>query len=44
VIDSPQEARISVGNVYKSDPGKLAAWTSASYVENAPKKKESPTP
>ncbi len=32
-----------VRNVYKTDPGKLAAWTSASHVEKPPKKKE-PTP
>lgn len=32
-----------VRNVYANDPGKLAAWISASHVEKAPKKK-SPTP
>ena len=33
-----------VRNGYKNDVGKLAAWTSASHVEKAPKKKETPTP
>ena len=33
-----------VKNKYANDPGKLAAWLSASHVEKAPKKKESPTP
>jgi hypothetical protein len=33
-----------VRNKYAADPGKLAAWLSASHVEKAPKKKESPTP
>lgn len=32
-----------VKNRYANDPGKLAAWISASHVEKAPKKKE-PTP
>lgn len=32
-----------VKNKYANDPGKLAAWISASHVEKAPKKKE-PTP
>ena len=32
-----------VKNKYANDVGKLAAWTSASHVEKAPKKKE-PTP
>lgn len=32
-----------VKNKYANDPGKLAAWISASHVEKAPKKK-SPTP
>jgi len=31
-----------VRNVYASDPGKLAAWLSASHVEKAPKK-QTPT-
>ena len=31
-------------NKYASDPGKLAAWLSASHVEKAPKKKAAPTP
>jgi len=31
-----------VRNVYKNDPGKLAARTSASHVEKASKKKETP--
>jgi hypothetical protein len=33
-----------VKNRYANDPGKLAAWISASHVEKAPKKKEPPTP
>lgn len=33
-----------VRNVYKNDPGKLAAWTSASHIEKPPKKTETPTP
>ncbi len=33
-----------VRNVYKSNTGKIAAWTSASHVEKPPKKKEPPTP
>lgn len=33
-----------VRNGYKNDAGKLAARTSASHVEKAPKKKETPTP
>lgn len=32
-----------VRNVYANDPGKLAAWLSASHVEKAPKK-QTPTP
>jgi hypothetical protein len=32
-----------VRNVYANDPGKLAAWLSASHVEKAPKK-PAPTP
>ncbi len=32
-----------VMNKYANDPGKLAAWISASHVEKAPKKK-APTP
>ncbi len=32
-----------VQNKYNNDPGKLAAWISASHVEKAPKKK-TPTP
>jgi hypothetical protein len=32
-----------VKNKYANDPGKLAAWLSASHVEKAPKKKETPT-
>lgn len=32
-----------VRNGYKNDVGKLAAWSSASHVEKAPKKKETPT-
>lgn len=32
-----------VRNVYANDPGKLAAWFSASHVEKSPKKK-TPTP
>lgn len=31
-----------VRNVYANDPGKLAAWISASHVEKAPKKKPTP--
>lgn len=31
-------------NVYANNPGKLAAWISASHVEKAPKKKTTPTP
>jgi hypothetical protein len=33
-----------VRNVYVNNPGKLAAWLSASHVEKAPKKKKDPTP
>ena len=33
-----------VRNRYANDPGKLAAWISASHVEKAPKKKDPPTP
>ena len=33
-----------VKNKYANNPGKLAAWISASHVEKAPKKKEPPTP
>jgi hypothetical protein len=33
-----------VRNRYANDPGKLAAWLSASHVEKAPKKKDSATP
>ena len=33
-----------VKNKYANDPCKLAAWLSASHVEKAPKKKETPTP
>ncbi|MEP6788869.1 MAG: hypothetical protein ABJB40_10590 [Acidobacteriota bacterium] len=33
-----------VKNKYSADPGKLAAWLSASHVEKAPKKKDPPTP
>jgi hypothetical protein len=33
-----------VRNVYKFDPGKLAAWRSASHVEKAPKPPTPPTP
>ena len=33
-----------VRNVYKSNTGKTAAWTSASHIEKDPKKKETPTP
>lgn len=33
-----------VRNVCKNDPGKLAAWTSASHIEKPPKKTEPPTP
>ncbi|MGQ0543180.1 MAG: hypothetical protein ACT4O9_15255 [Blastocatellia bacterium] len=33
-----------VKNRYSGDPGKLAAWVSASHVEKAPKKKEPTTP
>jgi hypothetical protein len=33
-----------VRNVYANNPGKLAAWLSASHVEKAPKKKTTPTP
>jgi hypothetical protein len=32
-----------VKNKYANDPGKLAAWISASHVEKPPKKKEPPT-
>ena len=31
-------------NIYATNPGKLAAWRSASHVERAPKKKAPPTP
>jgi len=33
-----------VQNKYNNDPGKLAAWLSASHTEKAPKKKTPPTP
>lgn len=33
-----------VRNVYKSNTGKIAAWTSASHIEKPPKSKEPPTP
>jgi hypothetical protein len=33
-----------VKNKYANNPGKLAAWISASHVEKAPKKKTTPTP
>ncbi len=33
-----------VKNRYANDPGKLAAWISASHVEKAPEKKAPPTP
>ncbi len=33
-----------VKNKYANDPGKLAAWISASHVEKAPKKPAPPTP
>jgi hypothetical protein len=33
-----------VKNKYTNNPTKLAAWISASHVEKAPKKKETPTP
>lgn len=33
-----------VENIYSTDPGKLAAWRSASHVEKPPKKKAPPTP
>ncbi len=33
-----------VKNRYANDPGKLAAWISASHVEKAPKKTTPPTP
>lgn len=33
-----------VRNVYKSNTGKTADWTSASYIEKTPKKSEPPTP
>jgi hypothetical protein len=33
-----------VHNVSSANPGKLAAWISASHVEKPPKKKETPTP
>ncbi|MBS1770034.1 MAG: hypothetical protein JSS77_10255 [Acidobacteria bacterium] len=33
-----------VRTAYRSDVGKLAAWTSASHVEKPPTKKEPPTP
>ena len=33
-----------VKNRYANDPGKLAAWISASHVEKAPKKPTPPTP
>lgn len=33
-----------VRNVYKTDTGKTAAWTSASHIEKDPKKTEQPTP
>lgn len=33
-----------VQNKYNNNPGKLAAWLSASHVEKSPKKKDPPTP
>jgi hypothetical protein len=33
-----------VRNIYANNPGKLAAWASASHVEAAPKKKAPTTP
>jgi hypothetical protein len=33
-----------VKNKYANNPGKLASWVSASHVEKAPKKKDTPTP
>ncbi len=33
-----------VRNVYKSNTGKTAAWTSATHIEKPPKKTETPTP
>lgn len=32
-----------IRNIYATNPGKLAAWISASHVEKAPKK-QAPTP
>lgn len=40
-----RELRAIVRNVFRQDPGKLAAWESASRVEKAPKKaKKESTP
>lgn len=33
-----------VKNIYRNNAGKLAAWTSASHIEKAPKKEEEPAP
>lgn len=32
-----------VRNVYKNDVGKIAAWSSASHIEKAPKKNDMST-
>lgn len=36
--------RAIVPNIYRSNPSKLAAWTSASHVESAAQRKEPSTP
>ena len=42
--DDNRERYGIVRNVFASSSGKLAAWISASHVEKALKKKETPTP
>jgi hypothetical protein len=42
-VDNAGDFTGIVRNVYANNPGKLAAWLSASHVERSPKKK-TPTP
>lgn len=41
-LNALRRLRAIVANKYRDDPKKLAAWTSASHVERAPKKKPTP--
>lgn len=41
-LNALRRLRAIVPNKYRSDPKKLAAWTSASHVERAPRKKPTP--